>query len=134
MYIFYLGINSLRGEIVEYHHSKRFDKTSLRAVLRGVKELLILSIIKERPVHGSEIQKILKERYGLDIPKPIVYMLLRRMEEEGYIISQWEIGGSGPAKRVYRITDEGLDHLNYSIELLEKLKKIIEDVLKEIRK
>ncbi|MHA1617017.1 MAG: PadR family transcriptional regulator [Candidatus Njordarchaeales archaeon] len=119
---------------MEYHHSKRFDKTSLRAVLRGVKELLILSIIKERPVHGSEIQKILKERYGLDIPKPIVYMLLRRMEEEGYIISQWEIGGSGPAKRVYRITDEGLDHLNYSIELLEKLKKIIEDVLKEIRK
>lgn len=117
-----------------YHHHDRLDKASLRAIFRGVKELLILTIIKEKPIHGSELHRILKERYGLDIPRAIIYMLLRKMEDEGLIVSQWDIGESGPAKRIYRITEEGLDHLNDSIELLKKLKNAIEEILSKLER
>lgn len=40
-----------------------------------------------------------------------MYRLLRLFEEEGLVRSQWETGGGGPARRVYEVTDEGLEYL-----------------------
>jgi PadR family transcriptional regulator PadR len=41
-----------------------------------------------------------------------LYRLLRRFEEGGLVSSRWESGESGPARRVYEITDEGLEYLH----------------------
>jgi PadR family transcriptional regulator, regulatory protein PadR len=40
-----------------------------------------------------------------------MYRLLRSMEEEGLVTSSWETPESGPSKRVYAITDLGLEAL-----------------------
>lgn len=99
-------------------------------VFRGIKELLLLNIIREGPIHGSEIHRILKDRYGFEMPKPVIYMLLRRLEELGLVISEWETGDSGPVRRVYKLTDDGLELLKDSVSKLEKLKVIIEELIK----
>ena len=99
---------------------------------REVKELVILSVVKENPIHGSEIHRILRERYNLDIPKPIIYTILRRMEERGLIISEWEISDRGPVRRIYRITEEGLDYLIESVNRLRELRNMIDNLLSKL--
>ena len=116
-----------------HHHHHEIDHVTHRFFpVRAIKELLLLSIIREKPIHGSEIYRVLRDRYGLDVPKPIIYMLLRRMEERGLIISEWEMSERGPVKRIYRITEEGLDYLNDSVERLRKLRNIINDILSKL--
>jgi PadR family transcriptional regulator PadR len=93
--------------------------------LRGVIPIAVLSLIKDKPVHGGEIFQNLQDKYNVDVARPVVYMLLRRMERYGLILSTWDIPENGPARRRYTITEEGLDHLKYGLERLKKLSKTI---------
>lgn len=60
----------------------------------------------------------------------MIYRHLRELEENGWVASQWETEGAGPAKRVYQLTPEGLEVLSYWIDYMqnqaEKLLKFIE--------
>src|SRR5215218_9385947 len=42
---------------------------------------------------------------GADVAN--LYRLLRQLELEGIVQSSWDTGGSGPARRVYRLTGAG---------------------------
>lgn len=42
------------------------------------------------------------------MPSGVLYPILHRMEEAGWIASEWaDPEGSYPRRRVYRVTDEG---------------------------
>jgi DNA-binding PadR family transcriptional regulator len=43
----------------------------------------------------------------VEIDPGFLYRTLRAMEEEGLVRSSWDTSGSGPARRVYTLTDEG---------------------------
>ena len=103
-------------------------------VFKGIKSLLMLNLIRKGPIHGSEIQKKLLEVYGLDLPKPIVYMHLRKMEDMGLIYSDWKVGESGPAKRLYKITEEGYEFLKSSLDDLKKLKDVLNMLIDDLEK
>lgn len=90
----------------------------------------ILAILKGGDAHGGEIHQNLRRRYGISTSRPIVYTLLRRMECDGLVTSQWDTQSNGPAKRVYRITEEGLGYLEDSIDGLRKVSTIIDSLLK----
>lgn len=92
---------------------------------RGLLHLAMLSILKDKAMHGGNIHQSLKEKFGIDPAKPIVYIMLRRMEGAGLVISQWDTTNSGPARRVYQITQEGLDYLKESTERLKNAARII---------
>lgn len=99
--------------------------------LRGVVPLAVLSVIKNRSAHGGEIFQSLQEKYAVEVARPVVYMLLRRMERYGLMISNWEIPENGPARRKYTITGEGLDHLDYGLQRLKRLSTTIGLLTKE---
>ncbi len=61
----------------------------------------------------------------------MVYGLLRRLERHGFIYSRWSVEESGPARRIYRITEEGLDYLEDSLGRLKRVKSLIECLLSE---
>ncbi len=96
---------------------------------RGFLHLAILKCLKDGPVHGAEVQRVIKEKYGIEAPPPAVYGLLRRLEEQGFVVSSWETAESGPARRVYRITEEGLMYLERSFEQVKKLKNILDKLV-----
>lgn len=91
--------------------------------------MAILKILKDQPMHGSEIQRLLKERFGLEVSGPAVYGALRKLEAFGFVVATWDTSGSGPARRVYRITEEGLDYLQKVTEKLGKLKELVDKLL-----
>jgi PadR family transcriptional regulator PadR len=99
--------------------------------LRGLLHLTILHLIKGKQTHGGEIHQSLKEKFGIEAPRPLIYTLLRRMEAEGLIVSNWEVQESGPARRTYRITDEGLEYLKDALERLRRDANIIKILLEE---
>jgi DNA-binding PadR family transcriptional regulator len=99
--------------------------------VRGLLHLSILNLVKNGPVYGAEIYRALKEKYNIEAPKAIIYGLLRRMEYAGFLASTWDVEGGGPARRKYKITEEGLDYLKDSLENLRKVKGVIDILLAE---
>lgn len=80
---------------------------------RGTLILLVLSQLKE-PMYGYNLVKKLNDH---DIPMDAntLYPLMRRLEGQGLLKSQWETG-EGKPRKYYQITPEGQ-------EVLEKTKE-----------
>jgi DNA-binding PadR family transcriptional regulator len=58
-----------------------------------------------------------------------LYRTLRQMEREGYLESTWEPGPTGPARRVYTITDAGHAWLDSSASILGAYRDTIDRFL-----
>lgn len=110
----------------KHHHEHHHHEVS---PLRGLLHIAILKVISESPLHGGEIQRKISEKFDLDVPKAMIYGILRRLEHHNLVTSKWVIEEGGPAKRVYYITDEGLEYLSKAIEKLEKVRDIINKLL-----
>lgn len=81
----------------------------------------ILIALKKKPSYGYElIQEIPK--FGFiegQAPPGMIYRHLRDLEENGLVSSEWKTEGSGPAKRVYELTTEGLEVLDFWIGYMQ---------------
>jgi transcriptional regulator len=76
---------------------------------KGSTEMLVLSLIEERPRHGYEIGKLIEQRSGgrLTFALPTLYPTLLRLENRGWIKGRW-VEKSGERERCYyRLTPEG---------------------------
>ena len=101
------------------------------APLRGLLHIAILSLVKDKSAHGGEIYQNLKEKFKIDPPRGIIYALLRRMEGDSLIVSNWDIQETGPARRIYHITDDGLEYLKGFLERLRRASQMIHILLEE---
>ena len=80
---------------------------------RFLEPCLLLLLIKA-PAHGYELLGRLEE-FGLDPEEQdpgLLYRTLRRMEEEGFLQSHWDTETGGPAKRLYKVTEDGEELLH----------------------
>lgn len=71
---------------------------------RGTLILLTLSQLKQ-PRYGYDLVKRLSDR-GIPIDANTLYPLMRRLETQGLLQSQWDTGEAKPRK-YYRITADG---------------------------
>lgn len=94
--------------------------------MRGPLHLLILKLLEEKPLSGSEVREALKTRLDLDVPASAVYTMLSVLEEKGLVVSRWETGEGGKARKLYSITEEGLEYLREGIEELKRFRRVLE--------
>lgn len=67
-----------------------------------------LLLLREGPRHGYELKEQVAALFGGDgADVANLYRLLRQLEVEGIVRSTWDTGGSGPARRTYRLTRSG---------------------------
>ncbi|AFK22963.1 putative transcriptional regulator, PadR family protein [Pyrococcus sp. ST04] len=87
-------------------------------------KLLILHILKEKPLHGYAIMQELENRYGIPEPSAgAIYPILSELKRAGLL----EVVGEGRReKKIYKVTEEGLKFLKENEEEVEKVLKIIE--------
>ncbi|MBJ6752752.1 helix-turn-helix transcriptional regulator [Geomonas anaerohicana] len=72
----------------------------------------ILLALAEEPIHGGAVLNVLSQRIPLFKPdSAAVYRTLQQLEDEAQVVSSWDTSGSGPARRVYRLTQAGWDKL-----------------------
>jgi len=73
----------------------------------------VLLLLRERPGHGYDLLERLPELTGderVDVGN--LYRLLRTLEEQGLVRSEWDEALSGPSKRTYELTGEGSSALD----------------------
>jgi PadR family transcriptional regulator, regulatory protein PadR len=69
-----------------------------------------------------------------EIDKAALYRTLRQLEANGNVKSAWETGDGGPARRVYRLTRKGEEHLEEWALVLEHLSKSMDRFARDTRK
>jgi DNA-binding PadR family transcriptional regulator len=108
-------------EIIEQIHQLRQE------LRRGVVVLAVLSQMDTARYGYSLIQQLAEQ--GLDIEEGTLYPLLRRLEKQGLLESEWEVSESRPRK-YYRISPVGRDVLNTLtadwLETVEMMRRILQ--------
>lgn len=80
-----------------------------RELKKGSAELLILSLVEDRPRHGYEVGSLIEQRSGglLRFNVASLYPLLYRLEKRGWIQGRWVEKPGQRRRRYYRLTPEG---------------------------
>src|SRR5213596_4124255 len=102
----------------------------VRARVERFVEPSLLLLLRERPLHGYELIERLPEVVGegrVDVGN--LYRLLRSLETEGVVSSEWSAELPGPAKRTYELTDEGRRLLDRWAEALRQAQADVQGFL-----
>lgn len=74
---------------------------------KGILELSVLNALRGGRMYGYEIAKRLQEIPGLMVVEGTVYPIMSRLEKEGLVTSSLEPSPEGPARKYYRLSDDG---------------------------
>ncbi|MEI6045767.1 MAG: helix-turn-helix transcriptional regulator [Chloroflexota bacterium] len=90
----------------------------------------MLLMLRDLSLHGYQIWQRLM---SMDLPglnehdRPAVYRILRQLEEDGKVASYWDTADkSGPARRVYSLTDTGKDFLGLWADGLDQYRRTLD--------
>jgi len=87
----------------------------------------LLLLLHRGSSHGYSLQEELKE-FGFEeapIDPSMVYRALREMEAQGLVTSDWDTEGSGPPRRVYRLTALGDQYLAECVADLREMDRVL---------
>ncbi|MGD9280302.1 MAG: helix-turn-helix transcriptional regulator, partial [Desulfobacterales bacterium] len=77
--------------------------------------------LKIKPAYGYELINNIQQ-FGFvqgQAPPGMIYRHLRGLEADGLVKSEWQTEGSGPARRIYRLTPEGDEALSLWIDYMQ---------------
>jgi DNA-binding PadR family transcriptional regulator len=103
----------------------------------GLVQPAVLLLLSERPRHGYALLEELRDRGYLPGEADVgnLYRGLRRLESEGYVVSEWvRQRGPGPSRRTYKITIKGQQLLFQEALALAERASYIERLLSEYRR
>lgn len=90
----------------------------------------ILLALAQEPRHGGAIHDALASRLpGLKIDTGAIYRALKALEAEGAVSFVWDASASGPARKIYHMTDKGWQSLASWKEEIENRREILSDFL-----
>ncbi|PLW93489.1 MAG: PadR family transcriptional regulator [Marinilabiliales bacterium] len=106
----------------------KIEKTNAQ-MRKGVLELCVLSVISDQEVYTSDILSALKDAQLL-VVEGTVYPLLTRLKNDGILKYRWEESTSGPPRKYYSLTEQGIETLNSLTENWKQLNKSVQQLLK----
>ena len=95
---------------------------------RGILVLAALNQLKEAKYGYALISSLAGK--GLDIDQGTLYPLLRRLEAQGLLKSEWNVEGSRP-RRYYILSEDGIQVLEGLTEVWRDLTGTMERLLRE---
>ncbi|NCB73633.1 MAG: PadR family transcriptional regulator [Clostridia bacterium] len=96
---------------------------------KGVLELCVLSMLKDKDRYGYEISDNLSK--SIDIADGTVYPILRKLKSDGLVTTYLSEESGGPPRKYYSLTELGKSTFeNDRAEYLE-FAKTVESMLKE---
>jgi PadR family transcriptional regulator, regulatory protein PadR len=98
---------------------------------RYMQPSILLGLLLKTSYGYELIQNI--QKFGFvegQAPPGMIYRHLRQLEEDGLVSSKWETKGTGPAKRMYTITEDGKEVLAIWIDYLKNQARTLNDFIK----
>jgi len=104
---------------------------SLRSqLLKGILDGCVLAIIEKQEVYGYELSKKLQQEGLRDVSEGTIYPVLLRLQKNKWIVGKMRPSETGPNRKYYSLTDEGVKALNEIRNEWELLSKPISQILR----
>lgn len=103
-------------------------------LLQGTLDLLILKTISLEPKHGWAIAKRIQQvsEEVLQVTQGALYPALHRLEQQGWIRSEWRAGDSGREAKFYALTPAGRAQLEKELAQWERLSNAVGLVIRMV--
>ena len=100
--------------------------------LHGTLDMLVLKTLADGPLHGYAIALRLERLSGdvLSVEEGSLYPALYRMEERGWLGSEWALTDTGRRARFYKLTRTGRAQLAAESKSWDRLTAAVQSVMK----
>ena len=104
-------------------------------VLKGTLDLLILHALRAGPQHGYGITRWIRGTTGdvLQIDDGALYPALHRLEDRGWILSDWGVSDNSRKAKFYRLSAEGRRRLEAETATWERFSTAVGRVIRASR-
>ena len=96
-------------------------------MIQGTLDLLILKTISIEPKHGWAIAKRIEQvsEDALQVTQGALYPALHRLEQQGWVASEWRATETGREAKFYRLTRAGKAQLEKELAQWERLSNAV---------
>ena len=103
-------------------------------LVQGTLDLLILKTLSLEPKHGWAVAKRIQQvsKDALQVQQGSLYPALHRLEQEGWIKSEWRPAETGRMAKFYTLTSAGRKQLQKELASWTRLSAAINLVIQEI--
>lgn len=111
---------------------RRRTSGSERDLLAGTLDMLILQIVRGGPVHGLQIAQSI-ERQSEDVllvEQGSLYPALHRLEQRGWIVSEWGVSDTNRRAKFYKLTAIGRKQLKTESGRWDSLTRAVARVMR----
>jgi transcriptional regulator len=101
-------------------------------LIQGTLDLLILTTIALEPKHGWAIAKRIEQVSGdvLQVTQGALYPALHRLEQQGWIRSEWRTAESGREAKFYTLSKAGRTQLEKEVAQWKRLSSAVSLVIR----
>ena len=101
-------------------------------MLQGTLDMLILKALKLGPMHGFGISVLIRQmsKEVLQVEQGSLYPALYRLEDQGWISSEWGVSDNNRKAKFYKLTAAGRKQLLEETSNWERLSTAINIILK----
>ena len=107
------------------------DKAWRERLVKANLDLIILRLLRSRPRWGYEINMAIRDRFRVYLSAGTLYPLLHSLEDTGRIEGVWE-SEKGRGRRIYRITENGVEFLVAGEKMTAELVKLMHSMQDEV--
>ena len=103
-------------------------------LVQGTLDLLILKIIALEPAHGWAIAHRIHQMSGnvLQVGQSALYPALHKLEQQGWISSEWAISDNNRRAKYYSLTKAGRKLLEHESAEWERLAAAISTIVRAV--
>jgi transcriptional regulator len=103
-------------------------------LVQGTLDLLILKIIALEPMHGWAIARRIRQMSGdvLQVGQSALYPSLHKLEQNGWISSEWAVSDNNRRAKYYTLTRAGRKALEKEAAQWERLAAAISLIVRTI--
>jgi PadR family transcriptional regulator PadR len=107
-------------------------KKEIPDLLQGTLDMLILKALQLGPMHGFGISVLIRQvsKEVLQVGQGSLYPALYRLEDQGWIESEWGVSDNNRKARFYKLTKAGRKQLLEERSNWERLSEAINMVLR----
>lgn len=104
------------------------------ALVQGTLDLLILRILALQPAHGWAIAHRLRQMSGdvLKVGQGALYPALHKLEQNGWIASEWAVSENNRRAKYYKLTKAGRKVLEHESAEWERLAAAITTIVRAV--
>ena len=102
-------------------------------ILQGTLDMLILRTLVMGPAHGYTIAQVIEHtsENALEVEQGSLYPALHRLEDRGWLASEWGVSENNRRAKFYRLTAKGRKELNEATGRWRRMTRAIGLILGE---